>query len=131
MDCDASIIVEMVEDEEHIDLPPGFRFHPTDEELISHYLKQKVFNTLFSATAIGEVDLNKIEPWDLPSKFLNLSIFSFFFYNKRILNMNITSSFLVKYEYNFSGPLILNKNLHKQYKFYFCSICFKTIIFVL
>nr|APA62561.1 ORE1.2 variant 2 [Brassica carinata] len=68
MDYDASRIVEMVEDEEHIDLPPGFRFHPTDEELISHYLKQKVFNTLFSATAIGEVGLNKIEPWDLPRK---------------------------------------------------------------
>ncbi|KAI8000364.1 NAC transcription factor 47 [Camellia lanceoleosa] len=23
-------------------LPPGFRFHPTDEELIAHYLKKKV-----------------------------------------------------------------------------------------
>jgi hypothetical protein len=68
MDYEASRIVEMVEDEEHIDLPPGFRFHPTDEELITHYLKPKVFNTFFSATAIGEVDLNKIEPWDLPWK---------------------------------------------------------------
>nr|APA62562.1 ORE1.2 variant 1 [Brassica nigra] len=68
MDYDASRIVEILEDEEQIDLPPGFRFHPTDEELISHYLKPKVFNTLFSATAIGEVDLNKIEPWDLPKK---------------------------------------------------------------
>ncbi|KAL1205394.1 NAC domain-containing protein 92 [Cardamine amara subsp. amara] len=68
MDYEASRIGEIVEDEEQIDLPPGFRFHPTDEELISHYLKPKVFNTLFSATAIGEVDLNKIEPWDLPWK---------------------------------------------------------------
>ncbi|CAH2079893.1 unnamed protein product [Thlaspi arvense] len=66
MDYDASRIGEIVEDEEQIDLPPGFRFHPTDEELITHYLKPKVFNTCFSATAIGEVDLNKIEPWDLP-----------------------------------------------------------------
>ncbi|KAL0741890.1 hypothetical protein Bca4012_083403 [Brassica carinata] len=59
---------EIVEDEEQIDLPPGFRFHPTDEELITHYLKPKVFNTFFSATAIGEVDLNKIEPWELPRR---------------------------------------------------------------
>ncbi|KAJ0254016.1 NAC domain-containing protein 59 [Hirschfeldia incana] len=59
---------EFVEDSEQIDLLPGFRFHPTDEELISHYLRPKVLNTLFSAIAIGEVDLNKVEPWDLPWK---------------------------------------------------------------
>lgn len=50
-------------------LPPGFRFHPTDEELISHYLYKKVIDINFSARAIGEVDLNKSEPWDLPCKF--------------------------------------------------------------
>ncbi|KEH33295.1 putative transcription factor NAM family [Medicago truncatula] len=49
-------------------LPPGFRFHPTDEELISHYLYKKVIDINFSARAIGEVDLNKSEPWDLPCK---------------------------------------------------------------
>ncbi|KDP20281.1 hypothetical protein JCGZ_06867 [Jatropha curcas] len=51
-----------------IDLPPGFRFHPTDEEIITHYLTEKVMNSSFSACAIGEVDLNKCEPWDLPKK---------------------------------------------------------------
>ncbi|XP_030485161.2 NAC domain-containing protein 100 [Cannabis sativa] len=54
------------EDHELMELPPGFRFHPTDEELISHYLSPKVLNNRFSARAIGEVDLNKCEPWDLP-----------------------------------------------------------------
>lgn len=52
--------------DEQIDLPPGFRFHPTDEELISHYLYPKVSNFNFVARAIGEVDLNKVEPWELP-----------------------------------------------------------------
>ncbi|KAI3669983.1 hypothetical protein L6452_41529 [Arctium lappa] len=51
---------------EHIELPPGFRFHPTDEELISHYLYPKVSDHTFVAKAIGEVDLNKVEPWELP-----------------------------------------------------------------
>ncbi|XP_041004471.1 NAC domain-containing protein 92-like [Juglans microcarpa x Juglans regia] len=55
-------------EEEQIELPPGFRFHPTDEELITHYLSQKVLNTKFSARAVGEVDLNKSEPWELPWK---------------------------------------------------------------
>ena len=48
-------------------LPPGFRFHPTDEELIVYYLTQKISESNFSARAIADVDLNKCEPWDLPS----------------------------------------------------------------
>ncbi|CAI0454078.1 unnamed protein product [Linum tenue] len=52
--------------EEKMELPAGFRFHPTDEELITHYLSPKVVNESFCARAIGEVDLNKCEPWDLP-----------------------------------------------------------------
>lgn len=58
------------EENEGIDLPPGFRFHPTDEEIITHYLSSKVFNHNFTARAMGEVDLNKCEPWDLPSMIL-------------------------------------------------------------
>ncbi|KAK4743374.1 hypothetical protein SAY87_001375 [Trapa incisa] len=52
-------------DPEIIHLPPGFRFHPTDEEIITHYLAEKAMNNSFTAAAIGEVDLNKCEPWDL------------------------------------------------------------------
>ncbi|KAH7522779.1 hypothetical protein FEM48_Zijuj07G0174600 [Ziziphus jujuba var. spinosa] len=64
---DQAIVVNKPE-EELIDLPPGFRFHPTDEEIISYYLTEKVLNCNFSASAIGEADLNKSEPWDLPTK---------------------------------------------------------------
>ncbi|RZC46571.1 hypothetical protein C5167_039517 [Papaver somniferum] len=49
-------------------LPPGFRFHPTDEELITYYLIKKVLDSSFTVKAIAEVDLNKCEPWDLPGK---------------------------------------------------------------
>ncbi|XP_047328774.1 NAC domain-containing protein 20 [Impatiens glandulifera] len=49
-------------------LPPGFRFHPTDEELITFYLSQKVSDFGFTSKAIIDVDLNKCEPWDLPAK---------------------------------------------------------------
>ncbi|KAL8044106.1 hypothetical protein ABFX02_08G025000 [Erythranthe guttata] len=54
--------------EEQIELPPGFRFHPTDEELITHYLCPKVIDGKYITKAIGDVDLNKVEPWDLPWK---------------------------------------------------------------
>ncbi|XP_022735364.1 NAC domain-containing protein 100-like [Durio zibethinus] len=49
-------------------LPPGFRFHPTDEELITYYLSHKVSDISFTSKAIVDVDLNKCEPWDLPAK---------------------------------------------------------------
>ncbi|KAK6134641.1 hypothetical protein DH2020_031566 [Rehmannia glutinosa] len=54
--------------ERHEALPPGFRFHPTDEELITYYLLKKVLDCNFTSRAIAEVDLNKCEPWHLPGK---------------------------------------------------------------
>ncbi|KAH7529046.1 NAC domain-containing protein 100 [Ziziphus jujuba] len=58
----------VVKEDDQLELPPGFRFHPTDEELISQYLYKKVVDINFSCRAIGEVDLNKSEPWELPWK---------------------------------------------------------------
>lgn len=46
-------------------LAPGFRFHPTDEELVIYYLKRKVCGKSFRFNAISEVDIYKSEPWDL------------------------------------------------------------------
>ena len=78
-------------EEEQMDLPPGFRFHPTDEELISHYLYKKVIETSFSARAIGEVDLNKSEPWELPCKFAKKKIsFVFFFVIFSLVYLNFS-----------------------------------------
>ncbi|CAK9138132.1 unnamed protein product [Ilex paraguariensis] len=56
----------LVEEDDQMELPPGFRFHPTDEELITHYLSQKALDGDFSARAIADVDMNKVEPWELP-----------------------------------------------------------------
>lgn len=49
-------------------LPPGFRFHPTDEELILHYLKRKASSSPLPVSIIAEIDLYKFDPWELPSK---------------------------------------------------------------
>jgi len=48
------------------DLPPGFRFHPTDEELVVHYLKKKAASAPLPVAIIAEVDLYKFDPWELP-----------------------------------------------------------------
>eukprot|EP00249_Psilotum_nudum_P024434 c29182_g3_i1 orf=209-478(-) len=47
-------------------MPPGFRFYPTDEELLGYYLKRKTLQGRFEHDVIAELDLYKHEPWDLP-----------------------------------------------------------------
>ncbi|CAI5967644.1 unnamed protein product [Closterium sp. NIES-64] len=49
-------------------LPPGFRFHPTDEELLSFYLPRKIGNQPIPLNAIGDIDMYGFEPWELPGK---------------------------------------------------------------
>ncbi|KAM1037552.1 hypothetical protein EV1_031963 [Malus domestica] len=46
-------------------VPPGFRFRPTDEELVDYYLRKKIASKLIDFDVIRDVDLYKIEPWDL------------------------------------------------------------------
>ncbi|VAI35350.1 unnamed protein product [Triticum turgidum subsp. durum] len=45
---------------------PGFRFHPTDEELVSFYLKKKIQQKPISIELIRQLDIYKFDPWDLP-----------------------------------------------------------------
>ncbi|KAK0592279.1 hypothetical protein LWI29_016436 [Acer saccharum] len=49
-------------------LAPGFRFHPTDEELVRYYLKRKVCNKPLRFDPISVIDIYGSEPWDLPDK---------------------------------------------------------------
>lgn len=58
-----------MERREVIKLPPGFRFHPTDEELVVQYLRRKALSYPLPAAIIPEIDLLKFNPWDLPGKF--------------------------------------------------------------
>lgn len=46
-------------------VPPGFRFHPTEEELLNYYLRKKVASEKIDLDVIRDVDLNKLEPWDI------------------------------------------------------------------
>ncbi|KAM1512818.1 hypothetical protein ACFX1Z_024338 [Malus domestica] len=56
---------EKDKDEEEVMLP-GFRFHPTDEELVGFYLKRKVEKRAISMELIKQIDIYKYDPWDLP-----------------------------------------------------------------
>ncbi|KOM31480.1 hypothetical protein LR48_Vigan01g103500 [Vigna angularis] len=55
-------------DDDEIPLP-GFRFHPTDEDLVSFYLQRKLHKKPISIDLINQIDIYKYDPWDLPSGF--------------------------------------------------------------
>ncbi|EXC13637.1 NAC domain-containing protein 74 [Morus notabilis] len=80
------------------ELPPGmaagFRFYPTDEELIADYLRPKILGTHPEVEdVIAEVDFYKFEPWDLP-RFC--SLFSFIEPKSRIKSKDRTWLFFCK-----------------------------------
>lgn len=85
-------------------MPPGFRFHPTDEELITYYLLKKVLDSNFSCAAISQVDLNKSEPWELPGTSTKPKSTYFLFH---LMPLNFT-----KLD-NRISPLDFCLNLHK------------------
>ncbi|KAK4741443.1 hypothetical protein SAY87_025031 [Trapa incisa] len=49
-------------------VPPGFRFHPTDEELVGYYLRKKIASQKIDLDVIRDIDLYRIEPWDLQER---------------------------------------------------------------
>ncbi|KAE8735059.1 NAC domain-containing protein 86 [Hibiscus syriacus] len=48
--------------------PPGFRFHPTDEELVLYYLKRKICRKSLKLDIIRETDVYKWDPDELPGQ---------------------------------------------------------------
>ncbi|KAK7357148.1 hypothetical protein VNO80_16431 [Phaseolus coccineus] len=47
---------------------PGFRFHPTDEELVMYYLKRKICGKRLKLNVIRETDVYKWDPEELPGQ---------------------------------------------------------------
>jgi len=72
------------EDEDALKLP-GFRFHPTDEELVGYYLSKKVLlkKTSKIDEIVSQIDIYKFDPWDLPSKFVLLTLAFFCFLHSK------------------------------------------------
>uniref|UniRef100_A0AAU7EAP8 NAC25 n=1 Tax=Kandelia obovata TaxID=413952 RepID=A0AAU7EAP8_KANOB len=45
---------------------PGFRFHPTEDELLDFYLRNMIFGKRLRFDVIGYLNIYHHEPWDLP-----------------------------------------------------------------
>ncbi|KAI3920201.1 hypothetical protein MKX01_017858 [Papaver californicum] len=55
------------DEHDHDMVMPGFRFHPTEEELIEFYLRRKVEGKPFNVELIQSLDLYRFDPWELPA----------------------------------------------------------------
>ncbi|KAF5183829.1 Nac domain, partial [Thalictrum thalictroides] len=66
-------------------LPPGFRFHPTDEELVMYYLKRKICSySCLNLAIIAEIDIYKWDPEELPEQsVLKNGDRKWYFFNRR------------------------------------------------
>ncbi|KAF8012537.1 hypothetical protein BT93_I0640 [Corymbia citriodora subsp. variegata] len=56
------------------DLPIGYRFHPTGEEIVTHYLRRRVQGIVDHRCIIPNVDICLWDPWALRDKFHDESI---------------------------------------------------------
>ncbi|TYI00671.1 hypothetical protein ES332_A11G150200v1 [Gossypium tomentosum] len=63
-------------------LPPGFRFYPSDEELVCHYLYKKIANEQVLKGTLVEIDLHTCEPWQLP-EVAKLNAIEWYFFSFR------------------------------------------------
>nr|CAB3461448.1 unnamed protein product [Digitaria exilis] len=68
--CDAAAVGgggEAGDEHDNDVVMPGFRFHPTEEELIEFYLRRKVEGKRFNVDLIAFLDLYRYDPWELPA----------------------------------------------------------------
>ena len=70
-------------------VPPGFRFHPTEEELVGYYLKRKINSLKIDLDVITDIDLYRIEPWDIQGT-VNL-------YRSRLFKNIVTLHYFLEY----------------------------------
>ncbi|KAI8532235.1 hypothetical protein RHMOL_Rhmol11G0197300 [Rhododendron molle] len=54
--------------DKNFNLPPGFRFYPTDEELVVHFLQRKAALLPCHPDVIPDLDLYPCDPWELDGK---------------------------------------------------------------
>jgi hypothetical protein len=50
---------------------PGFRFHPTEEELLDFYLDRMVHGKKLHFDIIGTLNIYRHDPWDLPGTYVH------------------------------------------------------------
>ncbi|XP_043698134.1 NAC domain-containing protein 104-like [Telopea speciosissima] len=71
--------------DDNVNLPPGFHFYPTDEELVVHFLNRKASLLPCHPDVIPDLDLYPYDPWELDGKALQGGN-QWYFYSRRTPN---------------------------------------------
>ncbi|KAK9071011.1 hypothetical protein SSX86_009579 [Deinandra increscens subsp. villosa] len=79
-------------DNHNVNLPPGFRFCPTDEELVVHFLHRKASLLPYHPDIIPDLDLYPYDPWDLDGKAMAQGK-KWYYYSRRTQNRVTTSGY--------------------------------------
>lgn len=82
-----------------VNLPPGFCFSPTDEELLLHFLHPKT-SLPYHPNIIPELDLSLHDPWHLNGISLTSLVFNFSTCNLLIICMHVYGSNYMPCYYN-------------------------------
>lgn len=69
----------------NVNLPPGFRFYPTDEELVVHFLHRKASLLPCHPDVIPDLDLYPFDPWQLQGRALEEGN-QWYYYSRRTQN---------------------------------------------
>ncbi|GMH03123.1 hypothetical protein Nepgr_004962 [Nepenthes gracilis] len=76
----------------NFNLPPGFRFDPTDEELVLHFLHRKAARLPCHPDVIPDLDLFPHNPWELQGKALSEGS-KWYYYSRRAPNRSTGSGY--------------------------------------
>ncbi|MED6161484.1 hypothetical protein PIB30_061144 [Stylosanthes scabra] len=95
-----------------MNLPPGFCFSPTDEELILHFLYSKI-SLPFHPNIIPELDPSHLHPWQLNGKAFSSGNQHYFFSNNKVRENRSTGNGYWK-EIGLSQPIISSADANKK-----------------
>nr|QDC33484.1 NAC1 transcription factor [Medicago sativa] len=76
----------------NVNLPPGFRFYPTDEELVVHFLHRKASLLPCHPDVIPDLDLYPFDPWQLQGRALEEGN-QWYYYSRRTQNRMTNSGY--------------------------------------
>ncbi|KAK9292779.1 hypothetical protein L1049_020759 [Liquidambar formosana] len=103
-----------------VNLPPGFQFHPTDEELVVHFLYCKASLLPCHPDVIPDLDLHLQDPWQLNGKALSSGNQWYFF--SRVTENRVTKNGYWKKLDNIDEPIFTSASTKVGIKKYlvFC-----------
>lgn len=110
----SSTVTSIKEEEDEARLP-GFRFHPTDEELVGFYLRRKVEKRPISIELIKQADIYKYDPWDLPSKCAPACSNINFLFGRRFICLYFSHKIMISLSQNDRYDQIINSIIYEYF----------------